>query len=655
MSRWPDSPGLRDWLPHGSRQWVIVAHDLVMAALSFAAAFVLRFGTADLEPARLAALLQGIPLFAVIAAVSFTVFGVYREVWRYASIGNLLNIMKAATLAILIFFLAAFTLNLSREIPRSVPIIQWFILIVMVGGPRLTYRLMAKRRQSLLEIDGSPRPPRIPVLLIGAGEAAALFIRALDQDPRALYRATGLIGDDRAERGRYIHGVPVLGTLDELLTAVQALERRGCRPQRLVVTEALPAATMQALVEQAEALKLVPCRLPSLTEFKTAFDDGRLELKPIAIEDLLGRPQAVLDQAAIGALVSGKRVLVTGAGGSIGSELARQIARRGPAGLMLLDDGEFNLYAIDHEIHDQHPTLECASVYADVRDRARIMRLFESWQPELVFHAAALKHVPLVELNPGEGVLTNVMGTRNVADAARAVGALAMVQISTDKAVNPTNVMGATKRLAEFYCQALDLERQGRPDGAGASRFMTVRFGNVLGSSGSVVPLFQKQLAQGGPLTVTHPDIERYFMTVGEAVELVLQASAHGLTHDEHRGQIFVLDMGNPVKIVDVARQMIRLAGLEPDVDVKIEFVGLRPGEKLFEELFDAAERRLPAGVSGVLAATSRSISLPTLRQAFAQLADAAHAGDDQAVRDRISEIIPGYAPSTSDLAHAAA
>ena len=655
MRQWPERGTLRSWLPRGSRQWVIIVHDLVMAALSFAAAFILRFGTTNLDQQQIETLFKGIPLFALIAAVSFTLFGVYREVWRYASIGNLLNIMKASTLAILVFFLAAFTIKLSEQIPRSVPIIQWFILIVMVGGPRFTYRLLVKRRQTLLGLDGAPRPPRIPVLLIGGGEAAALFIRALDQDHQMLYRAVGLLGDDRAERGRHIHNVPVLGTLDELLTAVQALERRGSRPQRLVITEPLPAATMQALIEQAEALKLISCRLPSLTEFKTAFDDGRLELKPIAIEDLLGRPQAVLDQAAIGALIAGKRVLITGAGGSIGSELARQIARRDPAALLLVDNGEFNLYAIDHEIHEQHRELTCSSVYADIRDRARIMRLFEDWRPQLVFHAAALKHVPLVELNPGEGVLTNVMGTRNVADATRAVGALAMVQISTDKAVNPTNVMGATKRLAEFYCQALDLERQGRPAGIGATRFMTVRFGNVLGSSGSVVPLFQRQLAHGGPLTVTHPEIKRYFMTVGEAVELVLQASAHGLTHDEHRGQIFVLDMGNPVKIVDVARQMIRLAGLEPDVDVTIEFVGLRPGEKLFEELFDTAEQRLPAGVSGVLAATSRSIPLALLRQAFAELGDAAGTGDEQAVRHLIAQIIPGYDQSAGDRRHAAA
>lgn len=638
-------------LPASPRQLVIVAHDLVMAALSFAFAVILRFGTAELEPERIDALVQGVPLFTLVAGLSFLYFGVHREVWRYASTSNLLTIMQASTVAILVFFLVSFTVDRTHGIPRSVPLIQWFVLIVMLGGPRFLYRLLVQYRARERR-DARGMGP-IPVLLVGAQEGAALFLRALQQETRQLYRAVGILDVTRGDRGRQILDVPVLGTMDDLPRALRQLEVRGQRPQKIVVTLPLGGERMRELVAQAERHKLTVCRLPSLTDFRQAFDDGRLELRPVQLEDLLGRPQVVLDQAALDALVHGRRVLITGAGGSIGSELVRQIARLGPSRLLLLDSGEYNLYAIDHEIAASHADLPREALLCDVRDRERITRIFARHQPELVFHAAALKHVPLVELNPAEGIRTNVAGTRNVADAALACGALAMVQISTDKAVNPTNIMGATKRLAEFYCQALDLEApalaiKGRP----STRFMTVRFGNVLGSSGSVVPMFQKQLERGGPLTVTHPDIKRYFMTIREAVELVLQASAHGIRDDAARGKIFVLDMGEPVRIVDVARQMIRLAGLEPEKDVAISIVGLRPGEKLYEELFDAAEQRLPASVPGVMAAVFRPIEIERLLRAFEDLGEAARLGEEERIRAVIARIIPGYAAAaTADAA----
>ncbi|HRQ83340.1 MAG TPA: nucleoside-diphosphate sugar epimerase/dehydratase, partial [Azospirillaceae bacterium] len=366
---------------------------------------------------------------------------------------------------------------------------------------------------------------------------------------------------------------------------------------------------MRGLFERADALGLTLARLPSLTEFKSALNEGKIELRPIAIEDLLGRPQAALDRGAIADLVTGLPVLVTGAGGTIGAELTRQIAALAPSLLVLMDSGEFNLYSIEMEIRERFPGLSLQAEIGDVRDRDRVFRLMETVRPALVFHAAALKHVPLVEANPCEGALTNVVGTRNVADAARAVACRAMVLISTDKAIRPTSVMGACKRLAEIYCQALDLSPAPQAD-AQPTRFMTVRFGNVLGSSGSVVPLFQRQLAAGGPLTVTHPDMRRYFMTVREAVELVLQASAHGVAHGEERGKVLVLDMGQPVKIVDLARQMIRLAGFRPDEDVKIHFTGLRPGEKLFEELLSADEAPSKTDAEGVFLAAPLALPL---------------------------------------------
>jgi len=451
-----------------------------------------------------------------------------------------------------------------------------------------------------------------------------------------------------------VHGVPVLGGIDELEPVVRRLASAGNQPRRLIITDPVDASLSRQLIGRAETLGITVARLPDFTvarlpdfvEFRAAVDDGRIELQPVTLQELLGRPQITFDHAAVRGLVEGRRVLVTGAGGSIGGELVRQIASHRPARLVLLDSCEFNLYTVDHEVATRFPEVDRTALLADVRVRERVRAVFEEHQPELVFHAAALKHVPMVELNPVEGALTNVVGTRNVADAAWACGALAMLQISTDKAVNPTSVMGATKRLAELYCQILDRaagqiretdETSRRP------RFMTVRFGNVLGSSGSVVPLFRKQLADGSPLTVTHPDICRYFMTIREAVELVLQAAALGAAQAGERGGVFVLDMGEPVRIVDLARHMIRLAGKEPERDVPIVFTGLRPGEKLYEELFDASELRLPAVASGVLMARPHPVDAAELRRALNMLTEACDQGDAAALRAVLARAVPGY------------
>jgi O-antigen biosynthesis protein WbqV len=349
--------------------------------------------------------------------------------------------------------------------------------------------------------------------------------------------------------------------------------------------------------------------MPALTEFRDAAADGRLKLQPVAVEDLLGRPQIVHDREALRAMVSGRRVLVTGAGGTIGGELTRQLAALTPARLALVEHGEFALYTIGQAMAGDYPALDVATHLADIRDRARIFALFAEERPDIVFHAAALKHLPLAEINPSECVLTNALGSRNVADAARAAGAQGMVMISTDKAVHPTSVMGLTKRIAETYCQAVDLESEQ------GTRFVTVRFGNVLGSTGSVVPLFQRQLAAGGP------------MTCHEAVQLVLQAAAHSVAGQGERGRIFVLDMGEPVKIVDLARQMIRLAGLEPDRDIKIEFTGLRPGEKLTERLSDDDEPLQATALPGTLTVAPRIVPRPVIDGFLDRLGDAARAG----------------------------
>jgi O-antigen biosynthesis protein WbqV len=442
--------------------------------------------------------------------------------------------------------------------------------------------------------------------------------------------------------GRRLHGLDVLGAADQADAVLTRLAANNAVPELLIITEPeFAGSRLVALLAAADKHGVRTLRAPSLTALAPA-EQGTLQLQPIAIEDLLNRRQVSLDRAGMERLIAGKRVLVTGAGGSIGSELTRQAASFSPASLMLLDNGEFALWQIDLEIAERYPALNRHTVIADVRDAARMHAVCADFRPELVFHAAALKHVPIVEANPLEGLRTNVLGTRAVADAARAGGAALMVQISTDKAVNPSSVMGASKRLAEMYCQALDVSARDQRKGMAC---VTVRFGNVLGSTGSVVPLFRRQLAAGGPLTVTHPDMQRYFMTVREAVGLVLQASVAGAEDGETlaQGGIFVLDMGEPVKIVDLARQMIRLAGLRPDIDIAISFTGLRPGEKLFEELFHGSEHLVPTGHPGLLMASPRIADIEQIRRAMAQIETEAANGNIPAALAVLARLVPEF------------
>jgi O-antigen biosynthesis protein WbqV len=632
------------FLPPG-RATVVFLHDLAQTAAAFLLALYLRVGSDALGVYAPMALIC-VPAMMAITAVTFRWCGLYRGIWRYASVPDMVQLVQAVSLASLVFVPVMLALNAGlttlEPLPRSVPFIQWFVLLALLGGPRFGYRLYKDRR--LARRNAPESSGEIPVLLVGVGDAAAVFIRSLVNEPHAPYRVVGVLDEKGRRVGRDLCGVPVLGDTDQLSQIVTTLAQRGQRPQRLILTKSqseLRGSSIRRLLEQADALGLALSRLPSLTEFKEALGEGKIELRPIALEDLLGRPQAVLDRSAIAGLITGRRVLVTGAGGTIGSELSRQIAALGPATLILLENGEFNLYAIDMELRERFPGLDIRSVLRDVRDRARIDRLFDEHQPHLVFHAAALKHVPLVEACPAEGVMTNVIGTRNVADAARRTGASAMVLISTDKAVRPSSVMGATKRVAEAWCQALDTLAV--RNGNGGTRFVTVRFGNVLGSSGSVVPLFRRQLAQGGPLTVTHPDMRRYFMTVREAVELVLQASAHGVAHPDERGRILVLDMGEPVRILDLARQMIRLSGFQPEVDIGIQFTGLRPGEKLFEEILYAAEAPTRTEADGVFLASPRLTDHAQLSRALAALEQAALVDDPEALRTGLHAIVPEY------------
>lgn len=629
---------------------IAFAHDIVMAAVSFGLSLWLRVGTtAFMEQYWGGMLLEGTLIFTGVAALVFASMRLYRGIWKYASLNDIIAILKAVTLVILIFLPVMFVVTRLELFPRSQLAINWFVLIGLLAGPRILYRAV-KDRGFRDVLARQPTTPRIPVLLVGAGDGAELFLSGVDQQRGADYRAVGIVSTKARRVGRHIHGVEVLGTVDNLEQVLETLRKRGQRPRRIILTrDDFDGAMVRRIFEIAERKGISMARLPRLTDFRAGIAD-KVELRPIEIADLLGRPQAELDRKAMRALITGKRVLVTGAGGSIGAELVRQISDFGPAHLALLDNNEYALYEVDLELATRHKELPRSAWLADVRDGSRTESIVQAERPELVFHAAALKHVPMVEAHAEEGILTNVTGTRHVADACRKAGVGTMVLISTDKAVNPTNVMGASKRLAETYCQALDIA-EAEKKGA-RTHFVTVRFGNVLGSTGSVVPLFQRQLEAGGPLTVTHPEVTRYFMTVREAVELVLHASALGARTDAYSGKIFVLDMGEPVKIDDLARQMIRLSGLEPETDIQIVYTGLRPGEKLYEELLHAAEELMPTEYDGILSAAPRAADEKLLARSLAELDKVCRKGDARAAVQALARLVPEY---TANGEHAAA
>jgi O-antigen biosynthesis protein WbqV len=620
--------------------------DALLAAASVPIARVLADPHADL-PGPVWATVWSLVWAAVALLVAGLPFRLTAQYWRFAGITDLLGVAAASVAGAALFTLGLQMAGLPGASP-AFPAIHALCLLVLLGSPRMAYRLMQEHEPGTRGNAAS-----VSVLLVGAGEGSDLFLRALAADPAAPYRVAGLLSRGTAQTGRRIHGQKILGSLADAPELLARLRAEGRPPACLVVTDPdLAGAELSALISVAEREGVRVARAPRLTVLGPASRRAAasaMELKPVAIEDLLNRPQVPLDRAGMARLIQGSRVLVTGAGGTIGSELARQVAALGPAELVLLDSGEYALWQIDLELGESQPAVPRRAVIADVRDEARIRAIAEEYRPELVFHAAALKHVPIVEANKLEGLLTNVVGTRHVADAARAAGAKAMVLISTDKAVNPSSVMGASKRLAEMYCQALDMTR-GTPGGTQAAmRCITVRFGNVLGSTGSVVPLFQRQLARGGPLSVTHPDMQRYFMTVREAVGLVLQASVVGVAGGTaENGGIFVLDMGEPVKIVDLARQMIRLAGLRPEIDVDIRFTGLRPGEKLFEELFHGREPPVPTGTPGLLMATPRTADPAIVGRAIDDLAIACRRGQTRVALALLGRMVPEFAHNES-------
>ncbi|MQW04681.1 NAD-dependent epimerase/dehydratase family protein [Sinorhizobium meliloti] len=623
--------------------------DLASVGVALAMALLLRYGVEELSarPETASVLLWSGAQYLTICALVFPLSGLYSRNWKYGSVSDLFIILRAVLLTSLLLVSLLFFSTRLTDIPRTVVPMQSLLLIAFLAAARLSFRAEELALRRPVFKSGRSRDAqddnRIPLLLIGASDAADLYLRALARDPNATYTPVACLDRSEDQTGMSLRGVPIAGRIQDFERVVAELQQQGKQPRHIVFTEA-PAAfgeeASDGLLRSAERLGIAVSRLSQMTELKRAKGDNPYELRSIELTDLLERPQAALDREAIGRLVRGRRVLITGAGGSIGSELTAQVAACEPAEIVLIDNTEYNLYAIDMTLTESFPELPRWSYLCSVRRSQRVEEIFERHRPELVFHAAALKHVPMVQMNPCEGVLTNVVGTMNVANAAKKYGTLAMVQVSTDKVVNSTSVMGATKRLAELYCQALDLN--GLETGLGP-RFMTVRFGNVLGSSGSLIPLFKRQLARGGPLTVTDANMTRFFMTIREAVELTLQASAYGFEKQLGQGEIFVLDMGEPIKIIDIARRMIRLAGFTPDQEIEIKIIGCRPGEKLFEELFDETDKRTSSPVPGVLGAVPEPIPLPTLRDAFARLQRHSERGNEAGVVAVMRELLPRY------------
>jgi FlaA1/EpsC-like NDP-sugar epimerase len=613
----------------------VFTHDLFAVILSFALSVYLIAGFENLD----------ILLFTkhalILTVISFAVLiksRIYRGLWKYASINEAVMICLASSLSIPLFMTALFLLGDLEHYPLTVFTTEWFLFIALLSGSRLLYRFS---RDQMVGKEWRNNNNVKPVLLLGVTNQAELFIREMNRVLGAPYKVVGLIDtDDHAHAGMLIHGIPVLNHLKQLDLVMEHFKKQNINIDRLILADLeMPAHQLASVLADTERLGLKLSKLPKITDLEHGKKTS--DIQPISLEDLLGRPQNLLDRKGIKGLIQDKIVLVTGSGGSIGSELVRQICALKPSKIILLDHSEFLLYTIDLEIKNSFSDLKRVSLLADVRDYKRMHQIFSDYRPHLVFHAAALKHVPIVEDQPLEGIQTNVFGTKTLADLSHEFGVTAMVMISTDKAVNPTNIMGTTKRLAESYCQALDRFWAGK--NLHKTRYITVRFGNVLGSNGSVVPLFQKQLETGGPLTVTHPDVQRYFMTIREAVELVLQAFGLGVNNNRDFGKIFVLDMGEPVKIVDLAKQMIRLAGLRPEKDVKIEFVGLRPGEKLFEELFHDSEELVPTALRGILLADPRFCDIAIVEKSLTALAEKCSEQDLEGALSILKHMVPEY------------
>ena len=595
----------------------VFLHDVLMIPAAWYLAYWLRFNLGTIPENSLQVATLMLPVVVLCQSFSYFVFGLYRGIWRFASLYDFIRIGKSVYVGALIATLVIFAVTGMQHVPRSVIPLYMILLFVFLGGNRALYRSFKDQR---MRAGGGKR-----VLIIGAGESAQMLARDMLQHAQGEYLPVGMIDDNPDKLNREIHGIQVLGRFDDIpdVTARQSIDLI------VIAIPSLSSARMQNLVSICEnagtEFKTVP-RLEDLISGQVTVNS----IQEVSIEDLLGREKIELDRALMQAGLSGKVIMVTGGGGSIGTELCRQVAGFVPEALIVFERSEFSLYRIQTELERRYPQLNLVSVLGDVCDRQVVENVTQRYRPDMIFHAAAYKHVPILQAHPAEAVKNNITGTRIAAEAASQFNCDKFVFISTDKAVNPTSILGATKRTGEIYCEGMNT--------VSSTRFITVRFGNVLGSDGSVVPLFREQVRAGGPLTVTHPDMTRYFMTIREACQLILQASVV-----EEEGGIYVLDMGDPVRIDYLAEQMIRLSGKTPGEDIEIRYVGLRPGEKLYEELFYDDESKERTGNDKVFRARHVPADWRKVKQVIARLEQSLVTVEDHEIKRLLAELVPQY------------
>lgn len=623
-----------------ARNWLIATHDAIVTAAAVVLSFVLRFDGENLWD-RLPLLLKILPYFVVFSFFVCYLFNLTTTKWRFISLPDLLNIIKASTvltgaLLMLDYIFLAPNVYGTFFLGKTTIIIYWFIQIFFLSGSRLAYRYFryTRTRNQARAMDASP------ALLIGRAADAEVFLRGIESGAVKRMWPVGILSPAMSDRGQAIRGVPVLGGIDDLGNVVDDFSTRQRPIERIVMTpsafeaEALP----ESVLMRARKLGLTVSRIPSLEESRDT-----PQLAPVAVEDLLLRPSVKIDYARLENFVRGKAIVVTGGGGSIGYEICDRVITFGAARLLIIENSEPALHAAMEKLAAKVTSAAIEGRIADVRDRERIHQLMIAFKPDAVFHAAALKHVPILERDWGEGVKTNIFGSVNVADAALASGADAMVMISTDKAIEPVSMLGLTKRFAEMYCQALDGDAISGSDAKSPMRLISVRFGNVLASNGSVVPKFKAQIEAGGPVTVTHPDMVRYFMTIREACDLVVTAATHAMNAQHADASVYVLSMGQPVKIVDLADRMIRLSGLQPGYDIDIVFTGVRPGERLNEILFAEQEPTSEIGIAGIVAARPNELPLETLNSWLAILQKAIEADQHEVAVATLKDAVPEY------------
>jgi FlaA1/EpsC-like NDP-sugar epimerase len=623
-----------------SRQVLIVLHDLVATAAAIVLTFFVRFEGKPLDD-RLFVGLRYLPVFVAYAAAVYLIFGLHRNKWRFTSVPDLYDIFRAATvlavsLLALDYVLVAPNVYGGFFFGKITILLYWLLQMFFLGGSRVAYRYFhyARTLQRAKIADATP------TLVLGRAADAEVLLRAIESGAVKKIWPAGVLSPSVADRGQSIRGVPVLGDIDDLERVVADFAGRGTVVTRVILTPSAlsPEARPEALLIRARKLGLTMSQLPSLDAGGQA-----VQLAPVAVEDLLLRPSVSIDYRRLETFVAGKSIVVTGGGGSIGSEICERMVAFGAARLLVIENSEPALHAVVELLKSKQSSTAIFGRIADIRDRARIMSLVAQFKPDMVFHAAALKHVPLLETDWDEGIKTNVFGSINVADAAAAAGAAAMVMISTDKAIEPVSVLGATKRLAEMYCEALDNDLARHAAGKSTTRMISVRFGNVLASNGSVVPKFKAQIEAGGPVTVTHPDMVRYFMTIREACDLVITAATHALGPDSSDVSVYLLNMGQPVKIVDLAERIIRLSGLEPGRDIQIAFTGIRPGERLHEILFARDEETNEIGIPGIVATKPVQPSLEAIRGWVATLEQGLSRNERAVIYNVLRDAVPEF------------